>query len=242
MAIGIPYLELLAASILEAFPRDHLRPLKAVGLGYPDLVLSFNDLRTRFPNLASAQIQPDSRKNEILAAHRLSETDFTALDTQLVFRSLGLDPVFVDIVQDRGVEQILDLNKPIPAELEQNFDVVVDPGTLEHCFNVGQAFKNVSAMTKVGGILVMASPLNLYNHGFWNFNPTAYADYFTSNGFKLLYLKGWTGSLKKAPTEFDVYLYKRFGKVPERSTLVCVAQKDEHKENTWPVQSKYQRQ
>ncbi len=47
----------------------------------------------------------------------------------------------VDLVASRGGERILDLNGPLEADLVGGFDVVLDAGTMEHCFNVGQAVR-----------------------------------------------------------------------------------------------------
>ena len=52
--------------------------------------------------------------------------------------------------------------------IKNKYDLIFDVGTLEHCFNVGQAFKNIMEMTKLGGTIFMATASKI-NHGFWNF-------------------------------------------------------------------------
>jgi 2-polyprenyl-3-methyl-5-hydroxy-6-metoxy-1,4-benzoquinol methylase len=70
----------------------------------------------------------------------------------------------------------VDLN--YPEDWPEKYDVVIDGGTAEHCFNVGQVFANIlSAVRPDGGIVVHVNPLNMMNHGFWNISPTAYADF-----------------------------------------------------------------
>jgi hypothetical protein len=71
----------------------------------------------------------------------------------------------------------VDLN--YPEDWPEKYDVVIDGGTAEHCFNVGQVFANIlSAVRPDGGIVVHVNPLNMMNHGFWNISPTAYADFY----------------------------------------------------------------
>ena len=67
---------------------------------------------------------------------------------------------------------IHDLNRPVPADLHQRFDAIVDGGTLEHIFNVPVALSNLMRMTKVGGLVLLANPANnLCGHGFFQFSP-----------------------------------------------------------------------
>ena len=54
-----------------------------------------------------------------------------------------------DIYSHLGVEKLMDLNEPLPYEYKEKYDLIFDVGTLEHCFNVSQAFKNITEMTKL---------------------------------------------------------------------------------------------
>jgi len=49
--------------------------------------------------------------------------------------------------------------------------VVLDAGTMEHCFNVGQTIRNIVDMTKVGGFVIHLNPMTMINHGFFNYHP-----------------------------------------------------------------------
>lgn len=71
-----------------------------------------------------------------------------------------------------GAELIHDFNYPIPAALEQQFDWIVDGGTLEHIFNFPTALRNCMRMLRVGGRLFLFTPANNYcGHGFYQFSP-----------------------------------------------------------------------
>lgn len=65
-----------------------------------------------------------------------------------------------------------DLNRPIPPELEGQFDLIFDGGTIEHVFNVPVALQSVFRMLKPGGRFVSANGMNGYiAHGLYQFNP-----------------------------------------------------------------------
>src|SRR5438128_12686818 len=53
-----------------------------------------------------------------------------------VFKALGARSVVsLDASDFEGANIVHDLNKPLPAELPERFDLVYDGGTLEHVFN-----------------------------------------------------------------------------------------------------------
>lgn len=80
-----------------------------------------------------------------------------------------------------------DLNEPISSDLESQYDVVLDGGTLEHVFNVQEAFRNCMKMVKVGGHYLGISPANNFmGHGFYQFSPELFFEFFSAaNGFEV---------------------------------------------------------
>jgi SAM-dependent methyltransferase len=80
-----------------------------------------------------------------------------------------------------------DLNQPLPDALREQFDVVIDSGTLEHVFNVPVAIASCMALVKRGGTLFLSSPANnLCGHGFYQFSPELFFRLFKdANGFTL---------------------------------------------------------
>lgn len=68
--------------------------------------------------------------------------------------------------------RVHDMNLPLPDSLRQQFDVVLDGGTLEHVFNFPTAIKNAMEMVRVGGHLFLQTPTNNFlGHGFYQFSP-----------------------------------------------------------------------
>jgi hypothetical protein len=238
LAMSSIYVRLLQAAFGFARGGDPEKRLKTLALGYPDLIATRQEMRAIFPTLPETAFQVRADSANIALRHGVSTTT-EILDSDHILRALGLDVDYIDVQPSRGVERQVDLNEPLPESMTAQYDFVIDTGTLEHCFNVGQAFKNVAQAVAVKGVIVQASPLNRYNHGFWNFSPTAYHDYYHDNGFEILYLKGWAGGVADEVIQFDVDLVRGFRGAPENSALLCVCQKTEQRPHKWPTQWKY---
>lgn len=212
-------------------------PIRALFLAYPDILMRPAELEEFVAQdlLVDIPVRQDSK--QIWTWHGLSSRNDAILDSISLFRALGFATHVIDIISARGSEEIVDLNYPLPAHLHENFDVVIDTGTCEHCFNVGQAFANACAAVAPGGFLIHAAPMSRTNHGFWNFCPTVYPDFFDDNGFKLHLLTGVSVDLENGFKTVPVQI-GRFISPPELIMFV-VAQKVSTKPLKWPVQRKY---
>jgi SAM-dependent methyltransferase len=121
-----------------------------------------------------------------------------ATDDREFFGRLGFSEVkSLDRSDFEGADFIVDMNLPVPAELQDRFDVILNGGTLEHVFHVPHVLSNVHRMLKVGGRIIHIAPAsNQIDHGFYCFSPTFFHDYYLANRYELraLYL-----------CEFDVW-------------------------------------
>jgi len=120
-------------------------------------------------------------------------------------RRLGVKRlVACDASDFEGAGIVHDLNQPVPAELEQKFDVVIDGGTLEHVFNFPVAVANCMKMIRVGGHFIASTPANNYcGHGFYQFSPELFFRVFSeANGFRMV---------RCAALAESVYLARLFG-------------------------------
>jgi len=81
---------------------------------------------------------------------------------------------------------IHNMNEPIPQNLCEKFDTVIDAGCLEHIFNVPQALKNCSLLCKRGGQIIHILPANNFcGHGLWQISPELFFSlYSTENGYE----------------------------------------------------------
>ena len=89
-----------------------------------------------------------------------------------LFESLGFDQYDdLDFTPVEGVTIVHDMNKPVPEEYHDRYDLIFEMGTMEHIFDVRSTFDNIIKMLKVGGTVFHLAPLNFLNHGFYNFSP-----------------------------------------------------------------------
>ncbi len=81
---------------------------------------------------------------------------------------------------------IHDMNLPIPDNLKNKYDTIIDSGTLEHIYNIPQALENVSFLCKTGGQIIHILPANNFcGHGFWQMSPELFFSlYSNKNGYK----------------------------------------------------------
>lgn len=194
---------------------------KVLCLGYPDIL----DLP------GSAWPGPDSAEAESIAKwHGWSGR---VLDTDAFFDILELEPTYIDRAKIRGNEIVADLND---AELPKGFGLIIDPGTSEHIWNIGGLFAEIAQAVENGGYVVHTNPLNMGNHGFWSVNPTAYFDFYLSNGFAVE--KCWELSGSLADRTYRPSSLGRF-EARQNSANFFVAKKVHSPALTWPCQTKY---
>lgn len=118
------------------------------------------------------------------------------------FKLLGVtDSKALDCSAYERADFVHDLNEPAPESLKSRFSLILDGGSLEHIFDVRTALKNIAFMLKPGGRVIHFVPSNNFlNHGFYQFSPTLFYDYYGANRFADLrgylaeesrYLEGW---------------------------------------------------
>ena len=219
MAISYYALKLIAPRLAGA---------EVLSLGYPELLLS----GAKVEELFSFKPTKFMRKE---AGHRHG-TKEPIPDTVELMSAITKRFECIDVEQFEGMERIVDLN--YPHDLGK-FDVVLDPGTLEHCWNIGQAWMNVANAIKPGGRIMHVSPVTMVNHGFWNFCPTAFFDFYTQNGWVIEHQEFYMnqgGVDKVAPVkgrEDGRY------KVEPENGMICIARRETEAALKYPTQSKY---
>jgi len=93
----------------------------------------------------------------------------------------------LDASSYEGATVVHDLNVPIDERLHEQYDVVIDGGSLEHVFNITTALANVMKLVRVGGQLLLVNPANnLCGHGFYQLSPElAFSVFRDEHGFEL---------------------------------------------------------
>ena len=203
-----------------------LKPgMRIASMGYPDLIAPI-------PDIPGLTYRDDSEA--ICKRHGLSPRQIP--DAGSYFGLMGCKLDVYDIVRERGCEIICDLNNRLDPVLKAfNYDIVLDVGSVEHCFNIGQAMMNMAGMVKMGGYILHENPFNMPNHGFYNLNPTFFSDFYNANGFELLECKLVT----KDGCSADVPLTKRFKYGEGECNVFAMARRTSIQSFVFPVQSKY---
>ena len=153
---------------------------RVAAMGYPDIIAPMEAVR-QIAGDADVTFRDDSEA--ICKRHGLEQRPIP--DARSFFAALGAELHVFDVVAERGGEIIADLNYPMKKRYLGEYDMVLDVGTLEHCFNIGQAALNMAGLLKVGGVILHENPFNWGNHGFYGLNPTWYADFYGQPGWAL---------------------------------------------------------
>jgi hypothetical protein len=101
------------------------------------------------------------------------------------FDALDIRPwVSIDIPGcEHPPDLVHDLNQPFPTEFENAFELILDPGTTEHVFDIKTALTNVVQALRKGGTIIHQVPIYMYNGGYYSLNPILLFDFYRDNGF-----------------------------------------------------------
>ena len=158
-------------------------PVRALSLGYPDLHVGPEAAEALLGKEIASSLPIRADSEEVLRNHGF---DLPGIyESVALFEALGATLDTADIQAHTGSEIIIDLNVPLPDAFVGAYDLVIDPGTLEHCFNVGQAVLDIARMVTMGGFVYHANPCYFINHGYHNLSPLFYPDFYAVNGFTI---------------------------------------------------------
>jgi len=180
--IGEPvHLGLMKSLLSEA----SIRPFKGsvLTLGRQDLRFSYDELK-----FAAKEFNVQLRESvEIVPSEFPSSAKLGGISNQTFYGALGFtDCQALDATDYEGADIIADLNVPIPEQFHNQFDVIVDWGTLEHVFHLPQALDNLFKMLRIGGrIIHFDAASNSVDHGFYMYSPTLFWDFYECNGFNI---------------------------------------------------------
>ena len=195
--------------------------MKIASMGYPDIIAKIE--------MEGLEYREDSEA--ICRRHGLQPRQIPDAHSYFNIQGCGLD--VYDIVKERGCEILCDLNEPLETGL--SYDIVLDVGTVEHCFNISQAIKNMAGLVKEGGYIIHENPFNWANHGFYNLNPTFFWDFYRENGFDVMECCLTTKAGEKA----QVPLTQRFKFTEMEVNIFTMARRTKVQDFVFPMQSKY---
>lgn len=169
MGISRGAIHLLAMNLADKVKRD-----RVVTFGVQKIVADHDEIR------------------HILNAHGFPPSTMSSTSRQTaLFQGLGFRRVdSIDYYPDEGPTITCDLNRPLPPELRAAFDLVYDGGTMEHCFDPAQLLRNAASLVAPEGRVIHHVPMNNWvDHGFYQFSPTLFFDFYGAAGFTDLSLK-----------------------------------------------------
>jgi SAM-dependent methyltransferase len=178
----------------------------------------------------------------------LKSADFKNDYSEVFFQRLGAEKLdSIDYSLYENATMAHDMNLPVDSALHNNYDAVVDAGTLEHIFNFPVAISNCMKLLKEGGHFIGISPVNsLMGHGFYQFSPELYYRIFSpENGFEVV--KMIITSAKGSSADwYEVADPAKIGERAELSSqtsayMLVIARKIQSKEifRIYPQQSDY---
>lgn len=224
-------------SVFAALPEQDKESSRALSFGYPDVLADSDQLAALFGEEIRDKLKIREDGARIAAWHNMTGKIAHVVETLSLFSALGLELETIDVHPSRGVERKVDLNHPLPADLAARYGLVLDLGTIEHCFNIGQAITNAAQATALGGFVVHANPMSMVNHGFYNLSPTFYVDFYEQNGFEVVFMSGIAGRVPDY-TFFDIDSMKRI-QVAADCSIIAVVRRREMRPIVWPTQAKY---
>jgi hypothetical protein len=119
-------------------------------------------------------------------AHRRADPNY--ISDELLFAALGFESLdSADVNDFEGASVIHDFNQPgLGAAAGKQFDFVFDGGTIEHVFHVPNMMRNIFDVLNVDGFVLHAAPSNNHcDHGFYQFSPTFFYDWYAANGWSI---------------------------------------------------------
>jgi len=148
----------------------------------------------------------ESKSYRAVTIGRVHLIDTPDTNPESFFHDLGYVVVdSVDINNAEGSNIIHDMNTPILLDDGQEYDLVFDNGTMEHCFNPCQFILNVHELTTVNGLVIHSNPVHNYvNHGFFTFSPCFYLAFYLLNAYEILELT-FTGIRKVRKSSLTIY-------------------------------------
>lgn len=150
------------------------------------LTIGHQKLLLHPPEVKYFQKIADSQKD--LSCRVLRDYQFGDYSDDFLREFLGVTSLSIlDNSPYEDANLIHDLNEPVPENLWNRFDAVIDAGSLEHVFNFPVAISSLMHMVKVGGKAFITTPANnLCGHGFYQFSPELMFRVFSEqNGFRL---------------------------------------------------------
>jgi len=187
-----------------------------------------------------------ARREALLARLKSLESvppQSASFDHAKIFYEIFYAPCEHQAIDFHGTEiaQKIDLNAPI--RLNRKFDVVVNNGTAEHVFNIGQVYCTMHDYTAVGGIMIHEGPFfGWIDHGFFTMQPTLFFDlaefnHYAIHGMFITEISSQT--MIPVRSREEIYELAESQRIPMNAQLFVVMRKNVDQPFRVPVQGYY---
>ncbi|MDE2104741.1 MAG: hypothetical protein KGL39_46320 [Patescibacteria group bacterium] len=232
--------------VIDALLRRSERRARVLSLGYPDLLITPEFCRRRLPSVdpASIALRPDG----VRACEQHSFRAKAMFESHSFFAAIGAQLTVLEPLGDGFLKRALtwrfsDLNRRLWT-WRGGYDLVIDPGTVEHCFNVARAMLNVARLVRRGGYVYHQAAISFPNHGFFSISPTFFADFYEHRGFDLARPLLWDADaslddlgIARPVSDIDAFEECNFTGGPVIG--MYLARKSRDAASGWPIQRKY---
>lgn len=137
--------------------------------------------------IGSQDIHADVQElNTVLSATLKKKTNVKC--PKDIYALLGLESYQCIDADGRHGAYVFDLNEDIRATgFNNQYDLITNYGTTEHCINQYNAFKNIHDLCGDGGIMIHYVPFQGYvNHGYFNYQPSFFYDMVRANDYSII--------------------------------------------------------
>lgn len=174
--------------------------------------------------------------HRLALAERLRATvgdgvEYDQFNVAKIFYEIFYAPVEMQAVDMHGTEHALRLDLNGPISLSRQFHVVLNNGTAEHIFNIGQLLRTIHEVTLPGGLMIHESPFTGWiDHGFYSLQPTLFYDMAAANGYVILgmLIQDISGyAVTQLPSRESVYHLAQSEKIAANTMLLTVLVKGE---------------
>jgi SAM-dependent methyltransferase len=194
MGIGLSATEYMARAIEELGIRGSVLTLGRQDVWFDERELGQSLAKLGLGAVQNGEIDFDDSQRTLrckdLRARGLARRrgHATYVSDELLFAALGFQSCdSADVSDFEGATVIHDFNQPgLAGAARKQFDFVFDGGTIEHVFHVPNMMRNIFDVTKIGGFVLHAAPSNNHcDHGFYQFSPTFFHDWYAANGWTI---------------------------------------------------------
>lgn len=229
-----------ALRLLTETVREDVRKGRVITFGVQSIQASESEARALLAAVGIAAADLPSSKHDAAQARRIHQ--------ERLFKLLGYEVVEgIDFYPDEKPTHVIDLNVPVPESMRAQYDLIYDGGTAEHCFAAAEVFCNALRLARPGGRIIHHLPMNNWvDHGFYQFSPTLFFDFYGANGCRDLSLwvhfseKGAERCVRYRPGR-DVDLPYSLGNKANVLAFFTAVKAQGNADIVFPIQGRYRR-